>query len=190
MKRETIRIIGFPSQGKLLYALPKKSKKLRLRLGEVLNLKPEHVDFHRDVLYIKGTKTDEDREVPLNNMSRGLLAKLVHKAQELGSEYLLTNPQTGTKYTTVKTAWLNACQKAQISDLRFHDLRHTFGTRAADAGVPLNAIRDVMGHKTTTMTERYAHATDEGKRRAVEAIQSGSRVIATNLPQWKVAVNA
>lgn len=40
------------------------------------------------------------------------------------------------------------------------------------------------------MTERYAHATDEGKRREVEAIQSGSRAIATNLPQWKVAVSA
>jgi hypothetical protein len=38
----------------------------------------------------------------------------------------------------------------------------------------LNALRDVLGHKTTTMTERYAHATDEGKRRAVEAIQSAS----------------
>ncbi|HJZ69742.1 MAG TPA: hypothetical protein VKF81_16570 [Blastocatellia bacterium] len=46
---------------------------------------------------------------------------------------------------------------------------------AADAGVPLNAIRDVMGHKTTAMTERYAHATDEGKRRAVEAVQSVQR---------------
>jgi integrase len=161
-----------------------------LRVGEVFNLKPEHVDFHRDVIHIKGTKTDEDREVPLNDVSRELLAKLFSKAREQGGEYLLTNPQTKTKYTTVKTAWLYACQTAQIGDLRFHDLRHTFGTRAADAGVPLNAIRDVMGHKTTTMTERYAHATDEGKRRAVEAIQSGSRAIPTNLPQWKVAVSA
>ena len=49
--------------------------------------------------------------------------------------------------------------------------RSEFGTRAADAGVPLNAIRDVRGHKTTLMTERYAHATDEGKRKAVEATQ-------------------
>lgn len=132
------------------------------------------MDFHRDVLYIKSTKTDEDREVPLNNMTRQLLAGLVGRAQERGNEQVFTNPQTKTRYTTVKTAWLTACRRAGLTDLRFHDLRHTFGTRAADAGVPLNAIRDVMGHKTTAMTERYAHATDEGKRRAVEAIQSVS----------------
>ena len=75
-------------------------------------------------------------------------------------------------WQTVKTAWWTACRRAGLTVLRFHDLRHTFGTRAADAGVLLNAIRDVMGHKTTAMTERFAHATDEGKRRAVEAVQS------------------
>ena len=146
-----------------------------LRAGEVFKLKLEHVDFHRDVLYIKATKTDEDREVPLNDVSRELLRPLVAEAQSRGHSYIFTNPQTGARYTTVKTAWLTACRRAGISDLRFHDLRHTFGTRAADAGVPLNAIRDVMGHRTTAMTERYAHATDEGKRKAVEALQSGPR---------------
>lgn len=195
-------------QGRTRYLLPQEEEKLLaaidgrrsplkdmvilvintgLRVSEAFNLKLEHVDFHRDVLYIKGTKTDEDREVPLNNVSRELLAKLVTRAQRQDDRYLFTNPKTKTKYTTIKTAWLNACQKSGISDLRFHDLRHTFGTRAADAGVPLNAIRDVMGHKSTTMTERYAHATDEGKRRAVEAIQSGSRAIVTKLSQRKVA---
>ena len=64
----------------------------------------------------------------------------------------------------------NACKAAGISNLRVHDLRHTFGTRAADAGVPLTAIRDVMGHKTTGTTQKYAHATDDGKRRAVESV--------------------
>ena len=41
--------------------------------------------------------------------------------------------------------------------------------RAADAGAPLRAIQEVMGHSSIAMTERYAHATDEGKRRVVEA---------------------
>ena len=143
-----------------------------LRVSEIFKLKPEHVDLHRDVLYIKATKTDEDREVPLNDVTRQLLTDLISRAEERGEEYVFTNPQTKLRYTTVKTAWRTACRRAGLTDLRFHDLRHTFGTRAADAGVPLNAIRDVMGHKTTAMTERYAHATDEGKRRAVEAVQS------------------
>lgn len=145
-----------------------------LRVGEIFKLKCDHVDFHRDVLHVKGTKTDEDREVPLNDVTRRLLGELVSVARGQDTEHVFTNPHTNARYTTVKTAWLTACQRAGIKDLRFHDLRHTFGTRAADAGVPLNAIRDVMGHKTTAMTERYAHATDEGKRRAVEAVQSAS----------------
>jgi integrase len=113
--------------------------------------------------------------VPLNDVIRRLLTDLVSRQQEGGNEYVFTNPQTSARYTTVKTAWLTACRGAGITGLRFHDLRHTFGTRAADAGVPLNAIRDVMGHKTTAMTERYAHATNEGKRKAVEAVQSVPR---------------
>jgi integrase len=72
---------------------------------------------------------------------------------------------------SVKTAWLKACKKAQITDLRFHDLRHTFGTRTTDAGTPLTATASVMGHASTRTTERYAYATDEGKRRAVLTIE-------------------
>ena len=94
----------------------------------------------------------------------------VIRAQQKHHSYLFTNPKTQRPYTAIKTAWLTACKLAGITGLRFHDLRQTFGTRAADAGVPLPAIRDVMGHKSTTMTERYAHATNEGKRRAVEAV--------------------
>jgi len=158
-----------------------------LRVSEVFSLKVEHVDFYRDVIYIKKTKTDEDREVPLNFTSRNLLKELVSKAEQNDRQSLFINPQTGKPYTTIKTAWNTACKLAGISNLRFHDLRHTFGTRAADAGVPLPAIRDVMGHRSTTMTERYAHATDEGRRRAVEALERVPIDIATRLPQRRVA---
>ena len=191
-------------QGRTRYLLPDEEKKLMdvlvgdrahlkdmvvlvintgLRVSEVFGLRLEHIDFHRDVIYVKRTKTDEDREVPLNDTSRNLLQRLVSQAKEKRQDYLFTNPLTKGPYTSIKTAWKTACRLAGIADLRFHDLRHTFGTRAADAGVPLPAIRDVMGHKTTTMTERYAHATDEGRRRAVEAIEKRPIDIATRLPQ-------
>jgi integrase len=158
-----------------------------LRASEVFSLKTEHIDFYRDVIYIKKTKTDEDREVPLNSTSRSLLNELVSKAEQNSQQHLFTNPKTGKPYTTIKTAWNTACELAGILNLRFHDLRHTFGTRAADAGVPLPAIRDVMGHRSTTMTERYAHATDAGRRRAVEALEKVPIDIATRLPQRRVA---
>jgi integrase len=70
-----------------------------------------------------------------------------------------------------RPACVSVCKLAKIENLRFHDLHHTFGTRAADEGVPLTAIAKVMGHASTQTTERYAHATDEGARRVVEALQ-------------------
>ena len=82
---------------------------------------------------------------------------------------------TGRGIADVKTAFKNACRAARLVDLHFHDLRHTFGTRAADAGVPLGAVAAVMGHADIHTTIRYAHATDEGKRRAVEGIEQISK---------------
>ena len=122
----------------------------------------------------------------MNDTTRALLQGMLPQGNEDGRQFVFTNPQTKTKYTTIKTAWRTACRRAGITGLRFHDLRHTFGTRAADAGVPLPAIRDVMGHNSTQTTERYAHATDEGRRRAVEAIDGASKKIVTVLSQRRI----
>jgi integrase len=158
---------------------------IRLSTGCRLNVSDFHFDEDEATirLHEKGNKR---RTIGLHYAAAQAIAEyleaagiesgpLFRPAQSQGLDYVFTNPRSGARYTTVKTAWGNACRRAGITDLRFHDLRHTFGTRAADAGVPLNAIRDVMGHKSTTMAERYAHATDEGKRKAVEALQATSR---------------
>jgi len=157
-----------------------------MRISELLGLRAEDVDFHRDVIYVKETKTDEDREVPMNNTVRELMKKLVDQSNKRGCEYIFTNPKTGTRYRDIKMAWHNACRKAGIDNLRIHDLRHTFGTRAADAGVPLVAIGKVMGHASIQTTMRYAHATDEGKRRAVQALEIKPASSVTNRSQLKV----
>ena len=113
------------------------------------------------------------------------MKKLVDQLQEKGYEYLFTNPKTGTRYKDIKTTWHTACRNAGIDNLRIHDLRHTFGTRADDAGVPLVAISKVMGHASIQTTMRYAHATDEGKRRAVEALERKPEKPVTNRSQLK-----
>ena len=60
---------------------------------------------------------------------------------------------------------------AGINNLTFHDLRHTFGTRLADAGVDIVKIAELMGHACLQTTKRYTHATDEGKRAAVVELE-------------------
>ena len=64
-------------------------------------------------------------------------------------------------------AFSTACRQAGITDFRFHDLRHTFGTRLADAGVDVVKIKELMGHASIVTTMRYIHATDQGKRGAI-----------------------
>jgi integrase len=141
---------------------------LGLRQMELLSLTADMIDFHRDVVHIKNAKGYVDREVPMNDCSRAIFRKLVSQAKSEDRDFLFISPKTGQRLKSIKTAWANACKVAGIRDLRVHDLRHTFGTRAADGGAPLPAIKDVMGHKSVKTTERYTHATDEAKRRTME----------------------
>ena len=83
------------------------------------------------------------------------------------AEYVFVNPDTGTRYADVKKSFSAACREASIIDFRFHDLRHTFGTRLADAGVDVVKIKELMGHASIVTTIRYIHATDQGKRGAI-----------------------
>ena len=142
-----------------------------MRQGELFKMKPERVDFARNLINVTETKSGKDRKVPMNEVACDLLRRLVAKARANDWKYIFTNPKTMTRYQTIKTAWVSVCKLAKIKNLRFHDLRHTFGTRAADEDVPLTAIAKVMGHASTQTTEKYAHATDEGTRRVVEALQ-------------------
>jgi integrase/recombinase XerD len=77
------------------------------------------------------------------------------------------NSRTGMSLTDVKHGFGSACREAKIHNLTFHDLRHTFGTRLADAGVDIVKIAELMGHLSIQTTRRYTHATDEGKRAAI-----------------------
>jgi integrase len=79
----------------------------------------------------------------------------------------------------VKNAWATACRLAEITDLHWHDLRHTFGTRAVDGGANFRDVQKVMGHKSIKTTEGYAHATEDGKRRAVAAVENASHRLVT-----------
>ena len=96
--------------------------------------------------------------------------RFLDKANSESRKYLFTNPDTGKKYVCILRSWTTACELAGISDFHFHDLRHTFGTRAIENGATLVEVKEVMGHKSIQTTEGYVHATEAGERRAVEAV--------------------
>ncbi len=86
------------------------------------------------------------------------------------AEYVFTNPDTSTRYIDIKKSFAAACREAGITNFTFHDLRHTFGTRLADAGVDVVKIKELMGHASIVTTMRYIHATDQGKRGAITVL--------------------
>ncbi|WP_295456077.1 tyrosine-type recombinase/integrase [uncultured Thiodictyon sp.] len=76
-----------------------------------------------------------------------------HTKQE--SDWVFPSPRGGALYRANNHGWRTACGEAEL-DIRFHDLRHTFGDRAADAGIPLDIVRSLLGHRHRGITEHYS----------------------------------
>ena len=92
-----------------------------------------------------------------------------------GSDVVFANPKTGRPYKELRRPFATACRDAGIKGLRWHDLRHTFGTRRAEAGHSEATIAELMGHTDPKTTRRYTHGTERAKRAAVEAASSRAK---------------
>jgi integrase len=140
-----------------------------MRRTELLSLHISQVNFIRDEIILTKTKSGKPRLVPIHPNVRPLLQRLCQEAGPNG--YLFENPQTGKPITDIKKGWRKALEDAGIPHIPFHCAgRHTFGTRAAEGGASPKDIQEIMGHASVNTTMRYVHATDQGKRRTVDAV--------------------
>jgi integrase len=76
----------------------------------------------------------------------------------------------GTPYRHIAKVFGAACRRAGLTDVTFHDLRHTFASRLVMAGVDLPTVQALMGHKTIAMTMRYTHLAPGHKRTAIAVL--------------------
>ncbi len=76
----------------------------------------------------------------------------------------------GKPYKSVKKSFSTVLRKAGIRDFRLHDCRYTYASQMVMNGVDLATVKDLLGHKSLTMTLRYAHLAPEHKRKAVNIL--------------------
>ena len=140
-----------------------------MRRGELFDLKWSSVNFITKTITVAGdtTKTSETRHIPMNREVVSVLEEW--KKQSGTTVYVFTN-QEGGRFEDVKSAWLKLLERAEVVDFRWHDMRHDFASRLVMAGVPLNTVRDLLGHGDIKMTLRYAHLAPGTKAAAVELI--------------------
>ena len=88
-----------------------------------------------------------------------------------------THVNVGDRVKNVRTSFATACKKAGIDDFHIHDLRHTAASWLVMEGVPLLEVSRLLGHKSITQTERYAHLAPESTRALVQILEgnAGSR---------------
>jgi excisionase family DNA binding protein len=136
-----------------------------MRRGEILNLRWKQVDMERRMISVQQTKSGKNRLIPMNDVLFGEFSRL--KTLLSRSEVVFANPRTGLPYTQVRKSFKGACKMAGISNLRFHDLRHTFATRLIRAGVDIITVKELLGHFSIRMTQRYTHSNQDQQRMAV-----------------------
>lgn len=130
-----------------------------MRKGELLNLAWSDVDFDNERITLHKTKNGEIRVLPLKVKSLELL--LEHsKVRHISSPLVFPSKENSTKPTDIRKAWDNALKSAEITDFRFHDLRHSAASYLAMDGASMLEISEILGHKTLQMVKRYAHLSE------------------------------
>jgi len=137
------------------------------RKEEILGLKWDNVDLKHGFILLDQTKNGERREVPINQTLRGTLGRIVRRVDV---PYVFYDAKTGKRYSNLRRSFESACKRAKIRDFRFHDLRHSFASQLVMAGVDITTVKELLGHKTLTMTLRYAHLAPSHKVKAVEIL--------------------
>jgi len=177
--RGRVRILSDEERKSLLDACKKSNKpylhtvvvlalSTGMRQGEVMSLRWQDIDLNKGLITLHETKNDERRTVPLSGYALELLTEH-SKVRRLDTDLLFPgkNPQ---KPLLIRSSWLAAIKKANISDFRFHDLRHSAASYLAMSGATLTDISAILGHKTLQMVKRYSHLTEQHTAKVVTAM--------------------
>jgi integrase len=145
-----------------------------MRLEEILGLKWRQVYIDNVInpyIEIEVTKNNEKRFIPINDVMIAHFKEIWTKTSS--SEYVFLS-SLGDRYHHIRHIFNNTLTRANIHNLRFHDLRHTFASHYVMNGGDLLSLKEILGHKSLTMVQRYAHLASFHKRNLINNLNYAS----------------
>jgi integrase len=143
-----------------------------IRRGEALALTWENVNLKSHQLTVSGAtaKSHHTRHIPLNAEATDTLKAWKNQTEGTG---LIFTARKDTPLGSVKKSWAGILADAKITGFRWHDLRHHFASMLVMAGADLYVVKELLGHSTIAVTERYAHLAPEHRAAAVALLDGG-----------------
>ncbi|MBA3071311.1 MAG: site-specific integrase [Nitrospirae bacterium] len=144
--------------------------------GEILNLKWKDVDLFRKAIIIPKPKNKEPKTIPVNDTVFDLLLAKSKIISMTGYVFTTANGSR-IRARNLLREFYNARTKAakktpEITNFRWHDMRHTFTTRLVQAGEDIGRVGELSGHKDLKVTRRYAHHNPESLRNSVKILDN------------------
>lgn len=139
-----------------------------MRKGELQNLKWSDVDFDHNLITLAKTKNGKLRHIPMNDAVKQVLLRCRIKKGE--STLVFSGKKPGKSWDFRKPFEI-ARKRAGLTDICVHTLRHTFASHLCMGGTDLMTVKELLGHSSLSMTERYSHIGDQHKAEAVRKLQ-------------------
>lgn len=136
------------------------------RLGEVLGLEWEHIDWQGGQYRVPDSKSG----VKTLYLAPPALDVLASIAREGDNPWCIAGKVLGKPLANPHKPWRRLRTQAGLSDVRLHDLRHTYASAAARAGFSLPMIGALLGHQNASTTARYAHLVDDPVQQAAQVV--------------------
>ena len=139
------------------------------RKGEILNLRWDQVDLEANELRLPDTKTGP-RTISLSPEAARVLAAITRVD---GNPFVIPGKIKGKARRNLNDPWEIVCERAGLKDMRLHDCRHSYASRALALGESLPMIGRLLGHTQVETTARYAHLAEASvKESAVRVADS------------------
>src|SRR3989344_1613593 len=131
-----------------------------MRLGEILGLKWENIDFEQRAIFLEETKNGDCRVVPLiEEIETTLKGCSTYGVGQKGYIFPARHRASQKPIAGIRSAFLKALKDSGIDSCVFHDLRHTACSHMAMNGASQGELMEILGHRSPRMTARYRHYT-------------------------------